>query len=268
MRGTPPPLPPRRSATTILGHKASGATSRTSSVNSGRGSVRRSNSMPSGAATVEQQRHRLFASIQDAQEGVAHTSYKKALQEINNGRKSSHWIWYVWPSLRVLRPGTSKPHFLLPDFATAQEYLTREPLASRIMEISSVALERLRSGVTLNALMGGLTDATKFQESLTVFAMAAASSQHPTAVEQLDLFCSCLEAVPRQKGRSSATLGGPDSRPAQSRAVALEKRALAAVLDDRTAPPQLRDAVDTESLRQLAAREIEAASTNHVEQAA
>merc|ERR1712224_883721 len=96
--------------------------------------------------TQEQKRKRLFASLVQAQNGVSHTPYSQALKEIQEGGKRSHWIWYVWPSLRALRPGTSRPHFLLPDFSTAQELLVTEPLASRLEEISWIALEKLQRG--------------------------------------------------------------------------------------------------------------------------
>eukprot|EP00729_Bicosta_minor_P003834 gene3834-26860_t len=44
--------------------------------------------------------------------GAASTSkYGTAVAQIRKGKKTGHWIWYIWPTLRQLRPGTSKPQF-------------------------------------------------------------------------------------------------------------------------------------------------------------
>lgn len=217
--------------------------------------ARRSASLPRGKYTEDTKRGHLFASLQTAQDGVGHTPYSQALSEIQAGQKRSHWIWYVWPSLRALRPGTSRPHFLLPNFAAAQLLLAAEPLASRLEEISVSALQRLQSGTPLNVLMGGGVDATKFREALTVFSLAAATSGHPAAPRQLDLFCRCLEAAASERGRRAAArgpapssgLGGPK---APAPGAALEPRAVEAVLADPTAPVGLLHGVcDTAALR-------------------
>merc|ERR1711881_364744 len=72
------------------------------------------------------------------------SSFNRALKEIRDGRKTGHWIWYVWPTLAALRPGTSRPDCLLPDLAAAQAYLLDEVLRQRLEEITAVATEHLQ----------------------------------------------------------------------------------------------------------------------------
>lgn len=167
-----------------------------------------------------------------AQEGGARTPpYAAALGEIRAGRKKTHWVWYVWPTLKSLRPGTHKPQYLLPDFATAVQYLATPPLAGRLREISQAACEQLRGGVAPETLMGSATDAGKLHESWTLFALAAAAAGEPG---QLALFCGWLEAL-------RAALSGGGGSPSGGRPPELfDARTVAAVRGDGTTPPQLR----------------------------
>ena len=51
------------------------------------------------------------------------SGYTRARAEMEEGRKTGHWIWYVWPTLRALRPGTSRKDCLLPDLHAAHTML-------------------------------------------------------------------------------------------------------------------------------------------------
>merc|ERR1712025_573023 len=102
-------------------------------------------------------------------------------------------IWYVWPCLQPLRPGTSKPQYLLPDIASVCAYLADETLAARLEEITLVAVEYLRSGVKPHTLFGRV-DALKFHETMTFFAIAALEM---CDIPRLRLFCAALEACSR-----------------------------------------------------------------------
>lgn len=98
--------------------------------------------------------------------------YSDALSEIRRGRKSSCWMWYIWPSLKAVRKHRM-PNLLLADLAEAQEYLRHKTLGSRLVHITNRANERLDSGVPNRVLFGGGLDSMKFHESCTVFAVAA-----------------------------------------------------------------------------------------------
>ena len=142
----------------------------------------------------------VLAAIREAQK----TDYQRALREIRGGRKSTHWIWYVWPTLATIRPRTSRPMYLLPGIAGAEALLLDAMLRQRLVEITTVAVQHLESGTAAHALFGSRTDAVKFVECCTVFAVVSAcmllrlqgedSTEGEVAVlrEVFLLFCRCL----------------------------------------------------------------------------
>ena len=40
--------------------------------------------------------------LKEAQEIPYFSGYKPALEEVKNGKKINHWIWYIFPQLRCL----------------------------------------------------------------------------------------------------------------------------------------------------------------------
>jgi uncharacterized protein (DUF1810 family) len=113
-----------------------------------------------------------------AQEG-REAGYKTALREINTGRKTSHWIWYVWPVLHGVRT-TSKPQFELPSIECACAWLRHATLGPRLVEITSAAVSHLEAGVPPNCV--------------TLFQVAATQAQ-PQNVEAQLLFNRALLAL-------------------------------------------------------------------------
>jgi len=101
-------------------------------------------------------------------------TFEQALQEICNGQKKTHWIWYVWPTLRGSRQ-TTMPHLELPDFLCARQYLRHPVLRERLLRITTAASGQLRRGVAPETLFGAqhAYDAPKFHECATVFVMSA-----------------------------------------------------------------------------------------------
>jgi uncharacterized protein (DUF1810 family) len=127
-----------------------------------------------------------------AQEG-REAGYKTALREINTGRKTSHWIWYVWPVLHGVRT-TSKPQFELPSIECACAWLRHATLGPRLVEITSAAVSHLEAGVPPKQLFGSAVDAFKFHNCVTLFQVAATQAQ-PQNVEAQLLFNRALLAL-------------------------------------------------------------------------
>lgn len=121
---------------------------------------------------------RVFGEILRAQEGEdGRVPFRRALREIQNGKKISHWIWYVIPAMRAVRE-TSQPQFGLPSFEAARAYLKHSVLAPRLLQVTEVATAHLLAvpqsarPARLLALFGGI-DSQKFRETMTYFALAA-----------------------------------------------------------------------------------------------
>ncbi|HEY3900338.1 MAG TPA: DUF1810 family protein [Chthoniobacter sp.] len=99
--------------------------------------------------------------------------YATALAEMLAGRKTSHWIWYIFPQIDGLGHSSTAKRFAIRDLDEACEYL-RDPLLCRhYEEIANAAAEHLSRGAPLEKLMGGSTDASKLVSSITLFRAAA-----------------------------------------------------------------------------------------------
>jgi uncharacterized protein (DUF1810 family) len=101
-------------------------------------------------------------------------AYSKALKEINNGCKVSHWIWYIWPILKGLRQ-TSMPWFEFDDFSQLENYILNDTLRNHLIEITTSAMNHLSRGVPPHKLFGvqHKYDTPKFYQCISGFAIAA-----------------------------------------------------------------------------------------------
>ena len=95
--------------------------------------------------------------------------YPVALGEIKNGRKESHWMWYIFPQLKELGySSTAKYYGLTKDEAKA--YINDEILKSRLIEISQVLLESNSNNATE---IFGYPDDLKLKSCMTLFSEIA-----------------------------------------------------------------------------------------------
>ena len=129
----------------------------------------------------------LFLRCQAGKIGI---SYAKALAEICNGGKTTHWIWYVWPSLLKIRT-TNRPDLQFESFYGARVYLRNDKLCFRLHEITTVATRQLKSGVKKEVLFGSKMDAAKFFEVSTCFTIASIWENDKAD----DIFLNALEAI-------------------------------------------------------------------------
>ena len=95
--------------------------------------------------------------------------YPVALGEIKNGRKESHWMWYIFPQLKELGySSTAKYYGLTKDEAKA--YINDEILKSRLIGISQVLLELNSNNATE---IFGYPDDLKLKSCMTLFSEIA-----------------------------------------------------------------------------------------------
>ena len=96
--------------------------------------------------------------------------YETALGEMRDGRKRSHWIWYVFPQLAGLGQSHMSQAYAIRDRQEAEAYLRDPMLSARLLEISQAVAAQLQKGVPLATLMGSSIDAAKLMSSMTLFA--------------------------------------------------------------------------------------------------
>lgn len=92
--------------------------------------------------------------------------YPIALEEIREGRKRSHWIWYIFPQLKGLGQSGNSNFYGISSLEEAQEYLKVEILKDRLFEICNCVLSH--KGEDIVRIMGRI-DALKLQSSMTLF---------------------------------------------------------------------------------------------------
>ena len=64
----------------------------------------------------------------DAQERM----YETALAEVKNGKKLSHWIWYIFPQLKGLGESYNSHYYGIDDLEEARAYLQHPVLGTRL----------------------------------------------------------------------------------------------------------------------------------------
>jgi uncharacterized protein (DUF1810 family) len=95
-------------------------------------------------------------------------AYATALKEIKNGRKTGHWMWYVFPQLAGLGHSEMSQYYSLSGITEAEAYFRHPVLGARLIEITTALLETRTSDVT--QLMGSPDD-LKLCSSMTVFSL-------------------------------------------------------------------------------------------------
>ncbi len=104
-----------------------------------------------------------FIKAQDGYEG-----YETALKEIKNGRKKSHWIWYIFPQMRGLGQSWMSHFYGIVSLDEAKAYLENDILKERLIEISSALLE---NGGDIRDIVGYI-DSQKICSCMTLFHQA------------------------------------------------------------------------------------------------
>ncbi len=68
-------------------------------------------------------------------------TYEQALSEIRNGRKTNHWIWYVFPQLKGLGMSRTSEYYGIKNLEEAKAYLAQPVLGKRLIEITTALAE-------------------------------------------------------------------------------------------------------------------------------
>jgi uncharacterized protein (DUF1810 family) len=97
-------------------------------------------------------------------------TYADALAELKAGRKTGHWIWWVFPQMRGLGTSEYSVFYGISDEAEAMAYLQHPVLGPRYRECVSVVHGHLCQGrVDPLTLMGSEIDVLKLRSSLEIF---------------------------------------------------------------------------------------------------
>lgn len=120
----------------------------------------------------------------DAQNQV----YLKALQEIRNGKKQTHWMWFIFPQLKGLGQSETAHFYAIADLQEAKDYLAHPVLGRHLIEISEALLnieDKSASDVF------GYPDDLKLRSCMTLFANL--ENPHPVFASVLDRYFNSVQ---------------------------------------------------------------------------
>lgn len=101
-------------------------------------------------------------------------TYAGALAELKAGRKTGHWIWWVFPQIKGLGTSHNSTFYGLADEAEARAYIQHPVLGSRYRDCLAVVHGHLcEGGQDPEVLMGSDTDVLKLLSSLELFIKVA-----------------------------------------------------------------------------------------------
>lgn len=106
-----------------------------------------------------------FVSAQDR-----NATFDAAVRELRAGRKTSHWMWFVFPQLRGLGRTSTAELYGIGSRDEAIAYLAHDVLGPRLRRCARLVVGS--GAVTAEALLGS-TDALKLRSSMTLFAEVA-----------------------------------------------------------------------------------------------
>ena len=98
-------------------------------------------------------------------------SYETALREIKEGRKTSHWIWYVFPQMKGLGRSQLSQFYGINGREEAYAYMDHPVLSQRLIEATEAVLNNEKSAYEIFG-----NDTVKFKSCMRLFASV---SDHP-----------------------------------------------------------------------------------------
>ena len=104
---------------------------------------------------------RRFVTAQDAG-----GTYEQAVAELRQGRKTSHWMWFVFPQVAGLGQSPTSRMYAISSLAEARAYLAHPILGPRLLQCAALVCDA--QGRSAEQIFGGI-DALKLRSSMTLF---------------------------------------------------------------------------------------------------
>ena len=96
-------------------------------------------------------------------------TYQRAATELRKGRKTSHWMWFIFPQIAGLGRSAMAQAYAISDLTEARAYLAHPVLGPRLLECAQIVAAH--RGLSAEHIFGGI-DAIKLRSSMTLFARA------------------------------------------------------------------------------------------------
>lgn len=112
--------------------------------------------------------------------------YPAVVQELASGRKTTHWIWFIFPQLRSLGSSARAIRYGIATRDEATSYLSHPLLGARLRDCARLLLECQESSISR---IMPFPDDLKLRSSMTLFAEAAGRQRS----EDRELFQAVLD---------------------------------------------------------------------------
>ncbi len=97
-------------------------------------------------------------------------TYQRAAAELRAGRKTSHWMWFIFPQIAGLGLSSMSRRYAISSLAEARAYLAHPVLGPRLRESAEIVASS--KAASAESIFGGI-DAVKLRSSMTLFSRAA-----------------------------------------------------------------------------------------------
>jgi uncharacterized protein (DUF1810 family) len=113
----------------------------------------------------------------------AGATYARAISELRRGRKTSHWIWFVFPQVAGLGQSEMSKTYAIQSLEEAKAYLQHPVLGPRLIESAGAVAKS--HAKTAEEIFGGI-DTQKLRSSMTLFLRA--TPEEPVFRQVLDRY--------------------------------------------------------------------------------
>lgn len=118
----------------------------------------------------------------DAQDGSTSTrgnmtAFESAIEELKNGKKIGHWIWFIFPQIEIGQSEMARK-YAIKSLTEAENFLKHPILHDRLLTAAEIVSSQLRSGVDPEVLLGGSIDCLKLASSMTLFKETSVRLNH------------------------------------------------------------------------------------------
>src|SRR5712691_7274926 len=93
-------------------------------------------------------------------------TYDRAVEELRRGRKTSHWMWFVFPQIAGLGQSAMSREFAISSLQEARAYLRHPLLGPRLIDCAGIVVAA--PAQTAEQIFGGI-DTQKLYSSMTLF---------------------------------------------------------------------------------------------------
>lgn len=92
--------------------------------------------------------------------------YPQVLKELQNGKKTTHWMWFIFPQIEGLGHSPTAKYYSIKNSAEAKEYLAHPVLGKRLLGCSNIILKIKDKSADE---IFGYPDNMKLQSCMTLF---------------------------------------------------------------------------------------------------